>query len=248
MKAKNVKYPIYDYGQLAVSISKGNGKLGKIPQFNLLPTADILRNSNGIALTNIVGSCGKYCEDCESVCYAKRCAVFHHNSVVPAWARNTYLVREEPNKVRQSIKEYCNKNIVQYFRFHTSGELENVEHLKLYADICNDNPDVTFFIYTKAFDILQEWFEDLEKHNLFPPENFVINLSEWHGNLEFLKETTTHPYFKRCHIFSYDDGENCVYSHLPHCPAIDKQGHETGVTCAQCRRCMKGYDTAVYAH
>lgn len=248
MKAKNVKYPIYDYGQLSVSISKGNGKLGNIPQFNLLPSGGLLQTAKGQVLTNIVGTCGKYCKECESECYAIRCALFHHNSVVPAWARNTLLMRECPEKVRSGINEYCQKNVVRYFRFHTSGELESVAHLQLYAAICNDNPDVTFFIYTKAFDLLQEWFEDLEKHNAFPPDNLVINLSEWHGNLEFLKGNC-HPYFKRCHIFSYDDNApECQYSHLPHCPAIDKQGHETGVTCAQCRRCMKGYDTAVYAH
>lgn len=249
MKTKKVKYPIYDYGQLSVSISKGNGKLGNIPQFNLLPTNGILTLANGLPLTNIVGTCGKYCKECESVCYAKKCALLHHNSIIPAWARNSLLVRENGKKVKSAIKEYCNKNIVQYFRFHTSGELENMEHLKLYADICNENPEVTFFIYTKAFDLLQAWFEELEKHNLFPPDNFIINLSEWHGNLDFLKKPTTHPYFKRCHIFAYDDqSDKCQYAYLPHCPAIDKNGHETGVTCAQCRRCMKGYDTAVYAH
>lgn len=249
MKTNNVKYPIYDYGQLNVAISKGNGKLGNIPQFNLLPTDGLLHTSKGEVLTNIAGTCGKYCEDCKGVCYAVRCAKLHHNSVINAWGRNTLLVRMSPNKVREGINEYCKKNIVRYFRFHTSGELENVAHLQLYTDICKENPDVTFFIYTKAFDILEEWFNHLQDNGEGIPSNFIINLSEWHGNLEFLNLTTCHPYFKECHIFSYDDHtDECKYSHLPHCPAIDKNGHETGITCAQCRRCMKGYDTAVYAH
>ena len=249
MKAKKIIYPIHDYGQLSVSISKGNGKLGNIPQFNLLPTSGVIRNGKGVALTNVTGTCGKYAEDCAKVCYAKRCCTLHHNSVIPAWGRNTVLVRLCPDKVREGINEYCKKNIVRYFRFHTSGELENLEHLKLYATICHDNPDVTFFIYTKAFDILQEWFEDLQDNGEGIPSNFIINLSEWHGNLDFLKESTAHPYFKHCHIFSYDDNSpKCRYNHLPHCPAIDVHGHETGITCAQCRRCMTGHDTAVYSH
>ena len=36
-----------------------------------------------------------------------------------------------------------------------------------------------------------------------------------------------------------------------HCPAIDKNGHETGVTCASCKRCFSvknGDKTAVYKH
>jgi hypothetical protein len=157
-------------------------------------------------------------------------------------------MRNNPDKVRESINEYCAKNIVKYFRFHTAGEIESVEQLDLYATICRDNPDVVFYIYTKNFAALQDWFEMLSERNEGIPENFVINLSEWHGNLEFIGKTG-HDLFKECNIFSYDDGEDCHFSGHPHCPAIDKGGHETGVTCAQCRRCMrKGSITAVYAH
>ena len=244
---EKAKYSIYDDGQLSVSISKGNQKMGNIPQFNTLPGNVPLRKKDGTLLCNIHGTCSKYCKHCSEDCYAIRSAIYHSNSCIPSWVRNTIILRNNPEKIREAIKDYCNKNVVRYFRFHSSGELESYMQLLMYVAICKDNPDVTFYLYTKAFDILQTWFNDLEEGGGSIPENFVINLSEWHGNLDEIKNKK---YFKDCNIFAYDDGD-CSPSieALPHCPAVNSKGFETGITCAQCRRCMKkGNITAVYAH
>lgn len=247
------KYPIYDDGQLHISISARNGKLGNIPQFNTLPGDEPLRLGSGRPLTNITGTCGKFCEGCKSECYAIRTAICHNNTVIPAWGRNTVILRNNPEKVKSEIREYCIKNIVRYFRFHTSGELESVEQLELYCEICYENPDVTFYIYTKRLDLIAKYFVYSGKRL---PENFVINLSEWHGNInEFISGTEdivkVGNFLKSLNVFAYDDHtEESEYARLlPHCPAIDKSGHETGITCAQCRRCMKkGNKTAVHQH
>lgn len=249
-----VKYPIYDNGQLHVSISKGNIKVGNIPQFNTLPGDSLFRMSNGQTLTNIVGTCGGCCKDCVKDCYAVRSLMFHHNSVCKAWGGNTVILRYAPDKVRSEIKEYCMKNIVKYFRFHTSGEIENEGQLKLYCDICDDNPDVTFYIYTKRFDIICDLFV---RHAVrIVPENLVINLSEWNNNIEDYvnsiygqdEREKVREFLNTLNVFAYDDGEHQTSAPI-HCPAIDRKGHETGVTCAMCRRCMtKGMRTSVYAH
>lgn len=240
MTNNKILYPIYDYGELHVSISKGNSKMGNIPAFNLLPSDEFLKLGNSTQLTNIIGTCGKHCELCKNDCYAVRYIKFHHNATVKGYAGNTVIMRQDPDKLRTEIKEFCDKNIVKYFRFHTSGELESIEQLKTYCDICKDIPDVIFYIYTKAFEILEQY---LEKDEEFP-NNLVVNLSEWGDNLECVSEYL----FGRCNIFIYDDctrNLNGIY----HCPAFDKDGHETGVTCAMCRRCMKKRNvTAVYAH
>ena len=253
MQNNKVMYPIYDNGEIHISISKGNKKVGNIPQFNTLPGDEPLSLQNGTQLTNIKGTCGGVCENCKSACYAIKCCTYHHRNVIPAWGRNTVLVRNNPELVRSEIKEYCTKNIVRYFRFHTAGEFESVEHFALYCDICRDNPDVTFYVYTKAFKVLVDYAMKYEI-----PENFVINLSVWHDNIEkFQKTLNTHENIVfqalicKSNLFIYDDHTAAVgeYANNPHCPAIDKTGHETGVTCAQCRRCMKlGNRTAVYNH
>ena len=85
----------------------------------------------------------------------------------------------------------------------------------------------------------------------------MINLSEWHGNIEKFINTEVQPscqdkvrdLFNSLNIFFYDDNTDDRFVGAAHCPAIDRDGHETGVTCAQCRRCMKhGSKTAVYSH
>jgi hypothetical protein len=247
------KYPIYDKGQLRVSISQRNIKLGNIPQFNTLPGDEPLETPSGRPLTNIKGTCGKYCKECKSVCYAVRCARIHHNTVIPAWGANTVILRNDPEKVRREINEYCRKNIVKYFRFHTSGELESTEQLSLYCDICDDNPDVTFYIYTKRLDLIVEYFHsDHGQRDI--PSNFVINVSEWRGSLDSYAtglDDGTEAFLKNLNLFAYDDGTEATehVRDFVHCPAIDSTGHETGITCAQCRRCMrKGSVTAVYQH
>ena len=248
------KYSIYDNGQLHISISQRNGKLGNIPQFNTLPGDEPLKLGSGQPLTNIVGTCGKHCADCKASCYAVRAATYHHNSVIPAWGKNTVILRNDPDKVKKEITEFCKKNVVKYFRYHAAGEFESVEQIKLYCDICKENPDVIFYTYTKRFDLLVQFFLK-EKNEM--PENLVINLSEWHGNLkEFIDENDditgqVETLFNKMNVFAFDDKtEKSAYAAtLVHCPAIDKTGHETGITCAQCRRCMKaGHKTAVFAH
>ena len=245
------KYPIYDDGQLHLSISKGNIKVGNIPQFNTLPGNEPLRGYNGELLTNIEGTCGDLCEDCKGDCYAIKCARFRHHTVINAWAKNTYILRNEPEKVRNEINEFLRKSVFRYFRFHTSGEVENMEQLKLYCEICNDNPDVVFYMYTKNFKAIYDLFVINREEK---PDNLIINLSEWHGNIRRFYDKLPKnaiQFFNSLNEFAYDDGsEECgnIISYI-HCPAINNRGHETGVTCAICKRCMTpNKRTAVYAH
>lgn len=251
MDMNKPKYPVYDNGQIHVSISRGNAKVGNIPQFNTLPGDELLTLASGQVLTNIVGTCGGHCSDCKSSCYAIRSAKFHHKSVIRAWAQNTVILRNDPEKIKNEIGEYCKKNIVKFFRFHTSGELESINQLILYCEICTENPDVNFYIYTKRFDLIEEHF--VKNHNQLP-ENFIINLSEWHENIMkyiYSPNENTRRFFSRLNIFAFDDHtkESVFASNLTHCPAVDRYGHETGVTCAQCRRCMTpNHHTAVHEH
>jgi len=248
------KYPIYDNGTLYPSFPMGNTKMGPILYFSTLPGNSIL-TAKGRPLTNIVGTCGKYCESCKKACYAVRTAIYRQNSCLRSWARNTVILRNDPEKLKRAIKEICIKMVAKYFRFHVSGEFESVEQIKLYCDICRDSPEVTFYVYTKVFDLFAEYI--LIYGAL--PVNFVVNLSIWYDNLErfyceFSKShtpgelETVKKHFSRFGLFIYDDGAADLRN-IKHCPAVDENGHETGLTCAQCRRCMKaGTVTAVYAH
>ena len=88
--------------------------------------------------------------------------------------------------------------------------------------------------------IMSQYLRDFKKF----PKNFVVNISVWHDNDKGYD-------FGKCNKFVYDDGTDPKIAKMRHCPAVDKNGHSTGVKCSQCGWCFKGnYGriTAVYAH
>ena len=231
----------YD-GESVTSIAKGNKKMGKIPSVSLLPGAHPLRLKNGEILTDIKGTCTGCCENCcEENCYAINYAKYHHNSCIPAYAKNTLLARHEMERYFNDIQKYIDgqkKNKVTVFRFHVSGEIPSVMYLKRMMQFAEDNPTIQFYCYTKRFN----WIERYIHENGSLPKNFIALMSIWHKNYD-------NPF----HLpeFIYDDGVEPDVSALPHCRAVDKNGKETGVTCEECGMCYhskKNSKIAVYAH
>lgn len=247
---------IENAGNERVRISHGNGKLGGIPQFNTLPGDEPVTNGRGEALVDIKGTCGKLCGCCVHDCYAVRLMKFHHNTCVKAWGINTLALRERPQDVKESVIRYCRERAPRYFRFHTAGEIESVGQFEMYCQIAEEvnrgkrgGDRVMFYTYTKNFEVVSRYLSSGGKI----PSSFVVNLSQWHGNIdEYIKEAglgkRAAGRFMKLNRFIYDDHTEELTG-VCHCPAIDAKGHETGVKCAACGRCMRpGHVTACHAH
>lgn len=233
---KDAVYELYLNGQNTIHVSTGNIKVGKgIFNLSLLPTDDVLTKKDGTVLTNIKGTCDGCCDGCKHACYAVKSCVCHHNSVIPAWGENTLLARENMDEFFHQLDRFFSENIVGVFRWHVGGEFFSKEYMKRVYEFCSKHDDTKFYVYTKRF----AWLEEL--HEL-KPNNLVVNVSIWHNNYD---NPLGYP------TFVYDDGTDETVSAMPHCPAVDKDGHETGITCAKCRRCFTakmGNNIAVYAH
>lgn len=233
--SKSVKYELFLNGENHLHISGGNAKLGRgVYNISLLPSDKPLALKNGTQLTNISGTCGGCCDNCKGSCYAVKQATFHHNSCIKAWGENTLLARHKLTQFKEELQTFFDENIVGAFRWHTSGEIPSRDYLDMMIETALNNPLIQFYVYTKRY----EWIE--EKADIIP-NNLHVTVSIWHNN-----------YKNPCgfHEFIYDDGTENL-ENVFHCPAVDKDGHETGVTCAKCKRCMvakKGEKTAVYAH
>lgn len=232
----DVMYEIYMNGFNSIHISNGNGKIGKgVYNISLLPSDEPLKLKNGKQLTNLRGTCTGCCKGCKNACYAVDSATRYHNTVIKAWGENTLLARENMEEFFHQLDRFFNENIVSVFRWHVGGEFFSIEYMRNVYAFCESHKDVKFYVYTKRFD----WLEKLDD---VKPDNLVVNVSIWHNNYDNPLHYPT---------FIYDDGTDENISKLPHCPAVDKNGHKTGVTCAKCRRCFtaqKGNDIAVYAH
>lgn len=230
------KYNLYLNGTTRIHITGGNAKIGKgIFNISLLPSDAPLTKKDGTVLTNISGTCKGCCDGCKGACYAVNSCVYHHNSVIPAWGENTLLARENMIEFFHQLNVFFDENIVSVFRWHVGGEFFSKTYMREVYDFCANHPDTRFYCYTKRF----TWLEELHE---FKPANLVVNVSIWHNNYS---NPLNYP------TFIYDDGIDENIAKLPHCPAVDKDGHETGVTCAKCRRCFtakEGNNVAVYAH
>jgi hypothetical protein len=222
-----------------INVSVGNIKVGKIHNINLLPGEHLLHTKTRGLLTDVPGTCNGCCEGCESGgCYAIRDAKLHHNVTIPAWVTNTLLMRKDLNAFFDKIDEYINLNKVKYWRWHAAGEVPSYEYLVKMNDVAKKHPEVKFYFYTKRFD----WVVKFEQEHCFA-DNLTCNISVWHDNAKDYK-------FNNVNYFVYDDHTEEHVKKMSRCPAVDKDGHETGVTCDKCQRCIRkhGGMTAVYAH
>lgn len=260
-------------------VSKGNRKIGKgIWAFSTLPgNQDHLLYVKGLGLlTSVPGTCSKYCEGCakDGACYAWRDAKLHHNVTIKAWGENTVLLREDIDGLFNQIDEFITKKNAKYndtkdekylrvrvWRWHVSGEIESLKQLEKMNELAVKHPEVNFGVYTKNFDVLDEFLTNSADGNF--ADNFIVNVSQWHGVAdEFLAKWPG-----RFNVFEYDDSnlKGCELSDedkarlkkVAHCPAVapdgthrkDKDGNP--ITCDHCNRCYTkrpGQLTAVHAH
>ena len=235
-----VTYDLHYTPGMRIKLSKGNRKIGKIYNFNLLPGNKPISTKDKGPLTNVVGTCTGCCDGCERYCYAVRSAQCHHNVNIPAWGNNTLIVRNDLSGAFAQIKEELTKHDVKLLRYHSSGEIESYSYLEHMVSLANDLPNVHFYFYTKRFSFIEKYLKENGKF----PENLVVNISEWNGN--------TAGYDLHClNRFVYDDHTDPALEKVPHCPAIAKDGSETGVTCDKCGICWRknnGHVVAVYDH
>jgi hypothetical protein len=236
-----VMYNINYNEEMVVSLVKGNSKLGKkVFAFNLMPGDKPISTKDKGQLTNVWGTCSGCCDGCQNYCYAVRDTRRHHNAVIPSVGKNTVIMRHDMDKGFKQIKEALIKNKAKVLRLHSSGEIMNYDYLLHMVKLAVEMPDVLFYFYTKRFAFMEQYLKECGAL----PENLVCNISEWKGNTEGYQ-------LDGLNKFVYDDGTDPKVAKLVHCPAVDKRGKKTGVTCSQCQRCFsgnKGIITAVYDH
>lgn len=281
-KGSYMKEPKYKINpdHASLHVSQGNTKIGKeIWSFSTLPgnQEHMLTLSDGTLLTDVPGTCSKFCDGCfNGGCYAVRDAKLHNNATIPAWGENTILLRSgrlwdeletfltlkngKAEKILAdahaagmdpdaALREAQKAARVKIFRIHVSGELEDVAQLRRWNLLALAHPEIRFGIYTKNYDALAEF---LDEGADFAP-NLVVNVSEWHGVAKpFLEKYS----WAKLNVFVYDDHADPEVEALPHCPAVTREGHHAldasgnPIQCSVCRRCYTktGRMTAVHAH
>ena len=228
---------------IARMIKNGNIKIG-----NTMWSWNKLAGSGVIA--GCKGTCGEHCHGCYNADNPKKspCYVFksykmygwENSSVVRGHVRNTNIMRNDINyafkDIRLQLKRAKKKPIA--VRIHAAGELEAAQELRKWIETAEMFPFAPFYVYTKAYGILDEVLSEFDNYTI--PSNFFINISIWHEN--GIDTYNKWKHLNCVRAFVYDDGYD--YSGKIkidcYCPAYDQNGklsHE--LTCDKCGICFQ---------
>ena len=193
-------------------ISKGNSKLGNLPNLNMPPCP--------------VTACGDM--PCKDKCYAIK-AYNQYPVVKEAWNDNWDFYNNDPkNFIEVFIKVMRRKKNKSLFRWHSSGELIDQNHLNDLIYIAKELPNTHFLIFTK------QYFLDYSEK----PNNFEVIYSAWPG-LDIPK----HILNKRIAFMVDKEGIETrhVNSNTYVCPGITKKVH-----CDSCKLCWKSNKNVIF--
>lgn len=228
---------------IARMVKNGNIKIG-----------DTMWSWNKLAGSGVIagckGTCGGHCNGCYNADDPKKspCYVFKsyniygwdHSSVVKGHVRNTNIMRNNIdyafNDIRLQLRRAKKKPSA--IRIHAAGELETAQELRKWIETASMFPFAPFYVYTKAYEILDEMLSEFDNDTI--PDNFFVNISIWHEN-----GISTYNRWKHLdcvRAFVYDDGYD--YSDKIkidcYCPAYDQNGklhHDS--TCDKCGICFQ---------
>lgn len=194
-------------------------------------------------IVEISGSCGKFCEGCGQSVDGKRPACYvaksyRYPSVVQGHANNSLAFRLDLagafDRLRGQLRRA--RKLPGLVRINQSGELESAAEFLAWCELAAEFPAVNFFLYTKAFEYVEEAILSGQK-----PANLIVNVSIWH---EYGVEEWNR--LKDCagvNAFVYDDGYDyaalSIYE-TARCHAYNEAGkldHE--ITCERCGLCWR---------
>lgn len=179
----------------------------------------------GSKLRDVVGSVCENCYACKGfyampgydACDAKRFDTWQN----PRWIEAmVFLINDD------------------YFRWHDSGDLQSIEHLKAIIEVCNRLPEVRFWMPTREYRIVMQFLAN----GGIIPSNLVIRLSAHMKDSDppsgyGLPTSTVHtshdnePAGKICEAYKTQKlGPNGK-------PLVNKKGEPLTGYCGDCRAC-----------
>ena len=138
---------------LIVSISQGNKKLGKIPNFSL---------SAGTSCPGASDWCSKYC-------YAKGWPVGFFNKIRYSDNLSRSKMPDFERKMVHKLRIYATVSKIKYppFRIHVSGDFYSQGYINKWIRIIRVLPQIKFYSYTRSW-MIPELLPILEKLRALP--------------------------------------------------------------------------------
>ncbi len=138
---------------MELKISKGNKKIGGVPNFSLTPGVSCVPNIPCFT----------------EGCYAKKALMYP--ATRRAWASNLDLYLQYPFKFFRDLHEWLAINKPERFRAFVGGDFPNEDFWIKFAEVVNRHPETSFLAFTKRYDYDYS----------IKPDNCQIILSTWPG-------------------------------------------------------------------
>lgn len=142
-----------------ITISKGNQKTGFIPSVSLSPITTCRADA-----------------PCKRTCYAcKLCRL--RKTVADSYQHNLDVFKRAPDVFFAQVEAVA--KLTNYFRYFVSGDIPNKHFLYYIVKTALNCPNCKFLVFTKQYEIVNEYLLDLEMCNNKLPDNLQIILSGW---------------------------------------------------------------------
>lgn len=142
--------------------------VAKNPQLLELPTVALLN-----AYFEKHAMC-RNCQYCDGLCYNNKFLVKSSTKAINELKNLVaYILKKEEliEKINDSIGNS------RLFRIHGNGEFHSLENLEFWIKIAKNNKKVTFYTYTKSYDLVEKYLNSSKKL----PTNLIINVSMVEG-------------------------------------------------------------------
>ena len=178
-------------------------------------------------------SCPKATRACKN-CYAKK-GRFAFKTVSKALMKNWKLVKEyeAQNKFERMVKKLSKSipNNSTIFRIHTVGDFYSQFYLDVWTEIIRQNPKISFWAYTRSFDLNFQRIVRLPNYNMFVSTD-QYNKQEAEGFVQrYAKSHIRFAYGPCAHDVTLPDGAVI-------CPVTNKTLKSDGA-CEKCKICIK---------
>jgi hypothetical protein len=149
-----------------LNVSPKNTKLGAIPSFSL-PS---------------ITSCPGATAECKSICYAAKVERIYKN------AEKSYQINlegiKDPKFVEQLVIKLTKlstkkKNPMTTFRWHVSGDINDIAYLYKMESVMKQLPSVTFYAYTRNW-ALKGWMSHLDTLRKLPNFTLIASIDDEH--------------------------------------------------------------------
>lgn len=164
---------------------KVGGKAAGMMAIGYMPGSGVLTYNDGVPVTDCLGTCGAVdCSGCQKACYAVS-MIKRYRDARNHRIENTLQLRADINKHFDDIRAAILRDKIRVVRYTDSGEIESYLQFMKLVNLALGLPSVRFYLYTKNYAVLREYFGRGDRFEL--PSNLVVLISIWEdlGEKEF---------------------------------------------------------------